>query len=89
MCAFVVPLGASLGGALGGELPPWIPIKVSFNMVKVNETSFLMYSIRGRWVLHNIRARETVLQRLDGAGAKKVDCTASSSACEGSIDTDQ
>lgn len=29
ICAFVLPLGSSLGSALGGGLPPFIPIEVS------------------------------------------------------------
>ena len=30
LCAFIVPLGQSLASALGGALPPFIPIEVSF-----------------------------------------------------------
>ena len=39
MCAFIVPLGESLGSALGGgphpdtKLPPFIPVEVSFHFL--------------------------------------------------------
>lgn len=30
MCAFIVPVGSSLASTLGGSLPPFIPVQVSF-----------------------------------------------------------
>jgi pimeloyl-ACP methyl ester carboxylesterase len=32
MCAFILPLGESLEGALGGSLPPFIPVDVRIHI---------------------------------------------------------
>lgn len=42
MCAFLLPLGDSLGSAFGGSLPPFIPIDVNI-LYTISLPTFLAY----------------------------------------------